>query len=251
MKIVVCGCSFSSKSNVPGYEGTHWSEVLATKLDAELVNYARQGISNNAIRLQIEEAIKQKPDWVFINATTTDRIEIPTDKRNIAQPELGYDYDLGLANFNYKPDEKTRMVSETIFSIIEWENNHPCRKFLVDKDTRIAVESYASFMYDLSWRIQVDNWVINSGLWKLYDLGIKFIYNQTILNEYKETHGLPKWFTERYFVSNDLSLMSLMRKYEGQFDPGYHTSPEEQVKIAEKYLQMMQEREQLYFKGIN
>jgi len=61
-KLIVCGCSFSAPSNKPQYAGTSWSEVLANKLGWNLENYARQGCSNGGIRIQIDEAIKQRPE---------------------------------------------------------------------------------------------------------------------------------------------------------------------------------------------
>ena len=85
--------------------------------------------------------------------------------------------------------------------------------------------------------------MINSGLWDLHTRGIKFIYNQTILNEIvSRMHMLPDWFAEKYFVSKELDLLSLMRKHSKDFDPGYHTTPETQRWIADRYLQMMEDR---------
>jgi hypothetical protein len=240
MKIAVCGCSFSA--TVDGeYAGTHWSELVAEDSGAELINLARQGISNSVIRLQIAEAIRHKPDWVFVNATTTDRLEIATDKRHLSNPRLGYNPALGLSNFNYDKSAPSCMISETLFTMIDWDL-HPYRGKSLDGDTRIAVENYSAFIYDLHWRLQVDNWIINSGLWDLHERGIKFIYNQTILNEIAEMHMLPDWFAERYFVGFELDLLSLMRKHANDFDPGYHTTPETQRWMADRYLQMMKDR---------
>lgn len=247
MKIAVCGCSF----NMPvggAFAGTHWSEILAEELDAELIVFARQGISNNAIRLQINEAIKHDPDWIFINATTPNRIEFATDKNNVVDYELGYDYTLGLANFNYDKNVKTRMVSETMFSVIKWAE-HPFRGRPVDADTIEAVKSYAAFIFDFNWKMQVENWVMDSGLWQLHELGKKFIYNQTILNEYRNMHSMPDWFVKKYFVPRSLDLLKLMRDTlaGSDNDPGYHTPPAVQKHIAKQYLDIMKERQSLYY----
>ena len=240
MKIAVCGCSFSA--TVAGeYAGTHWSEIVAERTGAELINLARQGISNSVIRLQIAEAIRQQPDWVFVNATTTDRLEIATDNRHLEHPSLGYDPAAGLSNFNYHSDQPSRMISETVFSMIDWDL-HPYRGKKVNDDVREAVANYSAFIYDLHWRLQVDNWIINSGLWDLHTQGIKFVYNQTILNEFAEMHMLPVWFADRYFVNPELDLLALMRKHVLDFDPGYHTTPETQLWIADRYLQMIEDR---------
>jgi len=74
-KLMVCGCSFSAPSET--LPGTSYAEVLAKKLDWDLVQLARQGCSNGGIRIQIEEVLKQKPDFAIIAPTFHDRMEIP------------------------------------------------------------------------------------------------------------------------------------------------------------------------------
>ena len=68
------------------HKNTSWSELLSNKLGWELQNIARQGCSNGAIRIQIDEVIRQRPDFAIITPTSYDRIEIPNfdrDKINI------------------------------------------------------------------------------------------------------------------------------------------------------------------------
>lgn len=250
MKIIVCGCSFSA--TVEGeYAGTHWSEVLAKKLDAELINYARQGISNAAIRVQIDEAMKQNPDYVFVGATTEDRIEIPLKPFTKIQDghpnhtaykenRNGYVKELGLKNFNYGVQHPYTMISETIFSIIEnYDHNYRIGK--VDKDIRTAVEEYAAFMYDAHWKKQCDRWIIDSGLWRLHDAGIKFLYNPWV-NASPNDFDMPQWFQDKYFVPWQLGFGRIANDYPYQPDIGYHTSPEGQAKLAELYYELIKER---------
>jgi len=58
----VCGDSFMATKNyeegVDNGHGKHFTEILAKKLDCDLITYARGGCSNQAIRLQIDEIIK-------------------------------------------------------------------------------------------------------------------------------------------------------------------------------------------------
>jgi hypothetical protein len=241
MKIAICGCSFSSP--VGGeYFGQHWSELLAHDLNAESVVFARQGISNNAIRLQINEAIKLNPDFVFINATTPDRIEFPLEPDSQDQRshyvgfEGAYQVDSGLKNFNY-PGHDSTMVSETIFSIIDWPF-HPYRDKPINSDVKFATKAYASVLYDPKWKSQCDSWTIDSGLWKLHDLGIKFLYNPWILSEVLD---LPLWFKSKYCIGSELNLISLMKKYQPEQDPGYHTTLEGQLFIKNEYLKFVKE----------
>jgi hypothetical protein len=57
------------------YKGTHFSELLAEKLGYELIVYAKPGSSNGGICVQIEEAIRSKPDLIIFGQTVADRIE--------------------------------------------------------------------------------------------------------------------------------------------------------------------------------
>jgi hypothetical protein len=239
-KIAVCGCSFSSP--VGGeYTGLHWAEQIAQELNAELLMFARQGISNNAIRLQINEAIKHQPDFVFINATTPDRIEFPVmhdplEKKSYYVGFNGaYQVENVLKNFNY-PGHDNTMISETIFSIIDWPH-HPYRDKPIDSDTKFATKLYAALLYDPRWKSQCDSWALNSGLWKLHNNNINFLYNPWILEE--SVLDLPTWFHNRYCVDKSLNLNNLMHKYQPVDDPGFHTTAEGQEFIKTEYLKFV------------
>lgn len=246
MKLVVCGCSFSAP--VGGkFQNTHWAELLSSRLDAELIVLARQGISNNVIRVQINEATNLGPDLVIINSTTPDRIEFPID------PDLSgvnpgkyvtYDYSAyhpenGLKNFNY-PGHDNTMVSETIFSIIDWPK-HPYRDKPINTHIRHATKLYASCLYDTEWKKQCDRWIIGSGLWQLIDHGIPFLYNGWIIGN----QDLPLDVLEKYSVPAKLDLITLMNQYKIDEDPGYHTTIEGQKFIADEYLKILEERDMI------
>jgi hypothetical protein len=256
MKIAVCGCSFSAVSNLPEYAGTHWSEILANKLGAELLSYARQGIGNNVIRLQIDEAIKDKADWVFIASTTEDRIEFPVEKfikiedgspNHSAKQENrnGYRWEDGLKNFNYGDAHPYRMIAETMFSVIEnYDHNYRIAK--VDKHTRMAMEGYAAFLYDAHWKRQVDNWVLFGGLWKLNALQIPFLFNpwNTYIKNKSWNEDFPRDFTDKYFAPPHFALGTFCDSHPLMgVDPGYHTNPDGQVAIAELYYNFVKERQ--------
>jgi hypothetical protein len=259
MKIAVCGCSFSAISTIPEYKETHWSEILANKLDAKLISYARQGIGNNVIRLQIDEAIKDKADWVFIASTTEDRIEFPIEKfikikdednspNHAAKKENrnGYRWEDGIKNFNYGNVHSYRMIAETMFSVIEnYDHNYRIAK--VDKNTRKAVESYAAFLYDAHWKRQVDNWVLFSGIWKLDSLKIPFLFNpwNTHIENKDWIADFPLEFINKYFAPPSFALGAFCGSHPIDYkcDPGYHTHPDGQVAIAELYYNFVKERQ--------
>ncbi len=76
--LAVCGDSFMSAVSADEYGAdSHFTQLLAKKLDWDYVTFARGGCGNSVIRLQIDEAIKIKPDLVIIGTTTADRLEFP------------------------------------------------------------------------------------------------------------------------------------------------------------------------------
>jgi hypothetical protein len=232
VKIAVCGCSFSACSTDEKYKGTHWSELLGY----EVHNFARQGVSNSVIRLQIDEAIKINPSLILINSTTVDRLDVPL------MHNVGYDKQQGLKNFNYNTGPYT-MLSETMFSLIDW-SKHPHREKRVNPNIIDATKHYGAFLYDKNWRTQCDNWIINSGIYQLIDLGIDFIYNPWIINHGENNHNLPQWIVDKYFASETLNFKTLLHLYyvmPGQ-DPGYHTTLEGQRVIAAEYKRIIKER---------
>ena len=237
MRIIVCGCSFSAIANLPEYTGSHWSERLADMMGAELINFGRQGISNAAIRVQINEAIKLKPDWIFVGSTTEDRVEVPV-KRFMAAG-TSYDPAAGLKNFNYNNGQPYNLLSETIFSIID-RKPHAYRTQQISEALKLGVENYAAFMHDVGWKSQCDRWIINSGLWAMHDAGIKFLYNP-YLNAQPIESDMPDWFVNKYFVTdNNLSFGHIGKLYPHEPDPGYHTSPEGQIILAQRYYELVQ-----------
>lgn len=230
MKIAVCGCSFSAK--VDSHPSTHWSELLAEKMGAELICLARQGISNGGIMLQIERAIRLKPDWIIAAATVEDRIEFPRDPDNRTEGKVTFD------QLNYETHSGHVLVSETLINLIDG----PCnRKRLqnISNDVREAAKQYAAFLYDANWQRQKDRWMLNSALWTMHDLNMKFLYNP-----YLNTYGpfdIPHWFVDRYFIPSDMGYNEFYHQYrlEGTDDPGYHISAEGQRLLAERYYELI------------
>ena len=252
-KLVVCGDSFSSVSvTLPG---THYSELLADKLNAELCNYARRGCSNGGIRLQIDEAIRQKADYVIVVPTSWDRMEIPStgvpysareiteDRPNSLQNHLldttqykGYNQELGIGNINYSK-EPTPMIFETIFSLAG-NYTHEYRTGKLDGGTVNALMHYVNFLYDSNWKQQQDQWIIVDGLVKLHDANIPFAIDKGML--WSEWHlfkdSLPS-FILPYIVHEDVGVLSTCAKYscKPNDDPGYHSDPKAQQVLAEMF----------------
>lgn len=107
MKLVVCGCSWSSRDYA--YPDTEYGYFISNELGWDYQNIARVGGSNFNIRLQIDYAIKNlDPNFIVVNWTTPDRFDW-NHRGNL------YEIEKGLKQSDYRVDE---------FFTNEW--NHPC-----------------------------------------------------------------------------------------------------------------------------
>ena len=226
MKLAVCGCSFSAAvSSVPG---THWSEILAEHLGAELINFSQRGCSNRVIRLQIDEAIRSSPDLVIVSATTAGRIEWPTASVNRTRT---------LRDMQYDDNDDHSMKSMNIVSSV---SNTP--RYITTKERKQAIEQYLLHLYDASWQNQIDNWVVTSGLWTMIDKGVDFLYNPWLIDA---GSTMPRHLITKHYLPYKFRLNSYHDEYKltGLDDPGYHISAEGQRIFAERLLDYIRGRE--------
>jgi hypothetical protein len=215
-KIAVCGDSFFSCDT--RWPNTHFSELLSNSLNATLYNYARQGTSVNVIRLQLEEAVKQKPDLILFGSTDIHRFEIPLISLYPQDNFSTYNISYGLHNIEYRhyPNSSKFQVDgskATLFSD-HWskflcEDNFP-------SDVIGAWKNYLSFLYDSNWKQQIDQWIIESGIYFLDNCGIPYFY---MPNGNFVPQNLNKNKLIDYKINDDESPRS------------YHTLDNEQEKI--------------------
>lgn len=198
-KLGVCGDSFmaainKSDSNPNNGYGKHFTEILGEKLKCDVVTFAKGGVSNQTIRLQIEEIIKEAPDHVIIGTTTPDRLEIPIPDLYVENyhdkwEEKNYHPFNSLYNIKYNDTLNNQsqnhrgfklleptMISETINNIIGRKSNHQH----ITKIKKNALTEYFNHLYDHEWKMQQDSWILCDGLYKLQKRGISF--NITIYN---------------------------------------------------------------------
>lgn len=265
-KLMVCGCSFSAVSMRLDYKGTAWSEVLADRIDWDLINVARQGCSNGGIRIQINEVLRQRPHFAIISATNHDRIEIPAkslesndsvwkyklkdkNKGTVEQLKLkkdsNYNQSIAIENINIK-DDNFSLICETIYSLADnWR--HPYRdQRKINTEAREAVRQYVSYMYDSEWKKQLDEWIISQGILELYNNNINFIF-MLGLSVFGDKSQISHIIPSKYIISdwNDIITGFAYSKYgikppNKDQDPGYHTTKEGQIFIAERMLNIMQ-----------
>jgi hypothetical protein len=251
--IMIAGCSYSAVSQT--HPSSHWSEILSSRLGWDLINLARPGCSNGAIRLQIEKIRLQRPCFAIISPTFPDRIEIPANPRSIenedenwyslqqhlrAQAPAGYCPALLYDNINIG-QPTYRLISETIFSLAQNHDN-PYRSKL-HSDQRAALKYFISHLYDSAWKLQQDQWIITDGILKLWLDGIDFVLYPGLLWAW---HPDQSWYDvvhprlpRKYIMGDDeesiLSICGTSLK-EGTVDPGYHGDPQSQIMIADNLI---------------
>ena len=264
-KLMVCGCSFSAPAGGPEspekYEalaGTAYGEVLAKKLNWDVEILARQGCSNGGIRIQIDEVLRQRPDFAIIAPTFHDRMEIPASAAPFVPPKNenkgwnsdlqqhlqeahlnGYNVEAGINNVNYGTNPYT-MICETIFSLAE-NYPHPYRSGHIDKYTQKAVKQYINHMYDSEWKLQMDRWIIRDGIMQLHYANIPFLLiacniwtSETVRDEFPAVipdHCLTIDYEHTpAYATNEWPFQDTLG-----FDPGYHGDPKSQEYLADVY----------------
>src|SRR6056300_196294 len=255
-KLIVCGCSFSAPSET--LPGTSYAELLAKRLDWDLVHLARQGCSNGVILLQIDEVIRQKPNFAIIAPTFHDRMEIPASAAPYEAPKdenKGWNSDLqqhlqnteirngyrpedGILNVNYA-GKPYNMICETIFSLAE-NYPHPYRSRKLDRDTQNAVKQYVNHLYDSNWKLQMDTWIIRDGIVQTLFKGIPFIVlPDNLWNVHTVRNIIPRQVPDKYLITNSewtpAHATYLYPLKDKDKDPGYHREPESQEYLANVY----------------
>jgi len=261
MKLMIAGCSYSAVSRT--HPGTSWSEVLAQRLGWDLVNLARQGCSNGGIRIQIDEILRQRPDFAVITPTFWDRMEIPATaapfdwakstsgwspdvQRHLQDRTLknGYCREDGIDNVNYGHNNYN-MICETIYTLAE-NFDHPYRSGLISKTAQMAIRHWIDGIYDSEWKKQQDEWIIKSGIYELYHSDINFLFVPVLLWPFDPALGANHWrqticpaVPDRNVMFNEPeSVLPICgnNPFIGD-DPGYHSGTRGQEIIASNYYQ--------------
>jgi hypothetical protein len=230
--------------------------VLAKKLGWDVEILARQGCSNGGVRIQIDEVIRQRPDFAIIAPTFWDRMEIPAGaapydwtkntergwnpslQQHLQHEHLnGYDRSAGIDNVNYG-NNPYRMICETIFSLAE-NYEHPYRSGRIDKDTQAAVKQYINHMYDSNWKRQQDEWIIRDGIMQTFYSGIPFlVVANNLWDSVTIRAAIPKVVADQYLTlayEETPAYATNQWPFKGQDDPGYHGSPASQEYLADIY----------------
>jgi hypothetical protein len=236
--IVVCGDSWCTPdTRIPG---KHFSELISNRY--KVLNFARGGISNTGICLQIQEALKYRPEAIVVHQTDSARMEVPVGEFNAR---------LGLKNIKYVDkisasygcpqagQEDAPIVSDVIYTLVndnDWTILGSPSKYNLSNDKKEAVKQYIAHIFDYGLKEAVDNWALGYWYMMAKKQGVTVInsddFIKPVLNETVIPEGARTWVYGQYTLPVD--------GWEWMF----HTDFETQEKIATKLL------EQLLIKGI-
>ncbi len=202
MKLVVCGCSWSSRD--PSFPDTEFGYFIAKHFGWEYQNIARVGGSNFAIRLQIDYAIKNlDPDFIIVNWTTPCRIDWNhTGKKydpKAGLKHMDYDVDKFFDNKRSHPvkDYDPRIISQSITGIVNTENID--RTYEQDKQFWKELEHHMSeaqwnvfrkyypLMYDDEIESHKQYYMMESAVNQMEKAGVKYLFSPNTF-EWKQSY---------------------------------------------------------------
>lgn len=224
MKIISCGCSFMSID--PHCYGTHFSEIIADKLNSDYACYAKFGSTNFAIRLQIEEAIKQKPDLILIGFTGESRLDVSNGQYVIAN---------GIRNIEYKVPRVPSHIPEFYSPGDITTISMPMSEM---SDSDLGFKYYLTEMHDAEMRRHYDYFLTSAALDKLIKLKIPFVFTRGGLQ------GLDWEEWANYEVDFDTACPWLHVAPPGTEELGssiYHTTFSKQKELADKWMTKVNE----------
>jgi hypothetical protein len=236
----VCGGSYWTAviedEKIPdtiGAEGTHFTEILAKRLGYEYYTLARPGMSNYGIRLQVDEMIKKRVDFVIFGNATAGRIEVPFKKFN---REYGI-HNISYINYcslsrNNVDNSKASIVSETLVNLSSYhDQKSDNRNAFIKPEQATTIKSYLLDLHDNEYKKQLDIWVLSSAIQALEDAKIPYLFMPN-----------DDWvYQDQYFKlrDNNKRLVNDVRMRPCYYDEKHpsrvhHTSDESQMVLSRK-----------------
>lgn len=246
----VCGDSFLAatqdhewRADLKDSPGKHFTELLSKKLGYDYFTLARGACSNTAIRLQIDEMIKRKVDFVIVGTTRENRIEYPIENRLI-------EFRRGIYNIIYykHPDQSTlnpnfespHIVSETLNNILSGYGQ------VRDEEQLESIRRYFIDIYHEDIRKLQDGWIISDGIRALCEAKIPYLVLLTsnLLDLGISTFDNPN----NRILFDDIAHNKYLPYYYGFYDEEtgkdthrrWHVSDKNQVVICEQVCNYIQ-----------
>lgn len=134
----------------------HFVDLYAISKKLNYTNLAHGGASNFAIRMQIDQALAFKPDFIIVGATSSGRIEIPYGKFDHTKLIRNYSdiAEINLSNFD-------NGILINYQRSLEFSTN--C-KSLENRNVKTAYNHYLAYLYDPDIDDFKNYYIIQSGL---------------------------------------------------------------------------------------
>ena len=240
--LVVCGDSWMSPvkgHNHEKYEGTHFSEIIAKKLNYKLITYSMSGMSMGGICIQLKTALElnPKPDLIIFNTTTSTRFEWPINDvdeiRDISVQDIYYCKKESLSHYNEELNRHPKIICHSIDYIVDkqvymWEN-----KDKYGKERLEALTQYLTWLYHPDLKRFMDSCMMYGMIRRVHDSNIPYLI---LLDNGNSIARQCSWMSENNYASYDVELFDYGHHDYNWEDPGYHTTVECQKKIADLLL---------------
>ena len=167
-KIYICGDSFGCPDL--GWTIKPWPQLLGNKLGFEyqIINLSISCASNFLIRIQVDQAIENRANFVILLATTCTREQ--GQVHQIKNPHLSI-YDRFVKIGQDDPARDTRDLA--CYSLRSLDDT--C---VFDREHIHAIKDYNSRIFNLDLAIQQNQYIIESSLYTLRQNCIPFIFDQ-------------------------------------------------------------------------
>lgn len=226
-RLITCGCSFMSPDiHNPRFIDTHFSQILAKELGYELIQLARPGASNGGICIQLEEAIRLKPDLILFGTTAFDRTEFSASPECANLGERFLTEKVRLEEV-YGYGSNPILYSDNLMSIIpdtSWWNHKDSGKTVPNPEEKHnALVEWFKHLYIPKWKRQLDTYCMYAIQHKLLLSGIPSLKVIDLL----ESPDIP------FFECVTGKKYSIFSYSASDYSGSYHTTIEEQHQIAE------------------
>jgi hypothetical protein len=215
---------------------THFAEIFTKKTGFDLISYAHPGMSNGGIAVQLDTAIKNKADFILFSSTSLDRIEIPNDtglekdfSESFSVSDLLYSTASALSTVQLGANNDFNMVSESLNSLI---SGNLSGKVVPRYEQKVKIiKDYISELHFPQWKMQVDRMMMYAIAHKLHLSNIPYIYlfDPIGVNSLSTNFDWP-WLEPKSNLK-EFGVTIHNSKVIGE-DPGYHTTYEMQIKLA-------------------
>lgn len=246
-KLIVCGDSFMSP--VLSFPKSHFTEIFASELQFDLLIYARSGMSNAGILVQLNHAIEQKPDLVIFNTTSFDRTEVPVQnlqknsQESYTTENLLYTQSMGLSSHYPWANKDPKIWSISIADLLihsvydsrgtfyENHNTMVNLQSIEDYDEKCEVaKKWFTYLYDPTMKRMIDSFMLYGVVHKLHCSEIPYIWVHDGI--WLQSLIKTPWLNKKNDVREKIGHYINSGLVTGDKDPGYHTNFETQKTIA-------------------